>query len=340
MAAEGADTALAMSGFVLGDVFQGRLLHRVVVRQLGGDDHRADRQEGALDILAANAQEVIVGDAVGLIDQALVALFLQRLLRQGRRGAGTTDQHGIRLGGDDLENLTGHRGVVALIALVGDDLQLAGFGDLGKLLVPALAVSVGETDESDGLHVLVGHVLDQRGRHVGIVLGGLEHPLALVVHGLDDNGRAGHRNQRCLVFNGNVHHGQRTRGGRGADDDVDLVLADQLLDVLGGRRRVGGVIEHDVVDLLAADGGRQQREGVFFRNAERGSRAGGGNGNANVDVGQRGGGQGGQNGQGQLLDHHFIPDKEKGKSTTRRPAALAPGARIVGLTWRAARRRP
>jgi hypothetical protein len=62
-------------------------------------------------ILAADAQEIVVGDAVRLVDDALVALFLERFLRQGGRRAGAADQDGIRLGGQDLENLPGHRGV-------------------------------------------------------------------------------------------------------------------------------------------------------------------------------------------------------------------------------------
>ena len=195
---------------------------------------------------------------MGLVDQALEALFLEGLLRQRGRGAGTADEHGIRLGRHDLQDLAGDRGVVALEAFAGDDLQLAGFGDLGEFLVPAFAVGIGKTDEGDSLDVLVSHVLDDGGGHVRVVLGGLEDPLALGVHRFDDNSRAGHRDQRCFVFDGDVHHRQRIGRRRRADDDIDLVLGDQLFDVLGRLRRVGRIVKHDVIDLLAGDGRRQQ----------------------------------------------------------------------------------
>ena len=55
---------------------------------------------------------------------------------------------------------------------------------------------------------------------------------------------------------------------------------------VGDRGRgVGGVVEDDVVDLLAADRLRHQRDRVLLRNAERCRRAGGRDGDADVDVG-------------------------------------------------------
>ena len=47
------------------------------------------------------------------------------------------------------------------------------------------------------------------------------------------------------------------------------------------------IIEHDVVDLLAADGLGHQRDGVLLGNAERGRRPGGRDRDADVDVGLR-----------------------------------------------------
>ena len=49
---------------------------------------------------------------------------------------------------------------------------------------------------------------------------------------------------------------------------------DQLLDVSGRRRRVGGIVEDDVIDFLAANGRRQEGDRVLFRDAERSRRAG------------------------------------------------------------------
>ena len=70
-----------------------------------------------------------------------------------------------------------------------------------------------------------------------------------------------------------------------AEHDVDLVLGDELPGVGDRRRGVGGVVEDDVVDLLAADRLRHQRDRVLLRDAERRGRAGGRDGDADVDVG-------------------------------------------------------
>jgi hypothetical protein len=53
---------------------------------LGGDQDGAGGQDGAFDVLAADAQEVGVGDAVGLVDDAGVAAFAQGALWQGGGG--------------------------------------------------------------------------------------------------------------------------------------------------------------------------------------------------------------------------------------------------------------
>ena len=57
-----------------------------------------------------------------------------------------------------------------------------------------------------------------------------------------------------------------------------------------GRGRVGSVIEHDDLHLLAGDGGRHQRDRVPSGNAERGRHIGRRHRNADRNVSQRGGG--------------------------------------------------
>jgi hypothetical protein len=66
-----------------------------------------------------------------------------------------------------------------------------------------------------------------------------------------------------------------------------LVLGNELLRVRDGLRGVGGVVENDPVDLLAADRRRQELERVLFGDAERRGGAGRGQRDADVDVGLR-----------------------------------------------------
>ena len=60
----------------------------------------------------------------------------------------------------------------------------------------------------------------------------------------------------------------------GADDDVDVVALDQLVDVVGGLGRVGLVVDLEVLDLAAAELAalllNVQPEAVLDRGAERG----------------------------------------------------------------------
>ena len=70
----------------------------VAVGQLLGDEHRAGGKDQAVDVLAAHAQEVGIGDAVRLVDLALVMPRDQFLQRRGARRARGADQDGIRIG--------------------------------------------------------------------------------------------------------------------------------------------------------------------------------------------------------------------------------------------------
>jgi hypothetical protein len=84
-----------------------------------------------------------------------------------------------------------------------------------------------------------------------------------------------------------VDHRERVRRDRRADDDVDLVLAQQLARVGHRLGRVRAVVEHDPVDLLAGDRRRQELERVLLRDAERCGRPGRGQRHADVDVRDR-----------------------------------------------------
>ena len=222
-----------------------------------------------------------------LIELPVVSAFLESHLRHRRRRARAGDQHRIGLGGHDLEYLACHRGVAAAKTLAGHQLQLVGLGELGELLKPAFAVGIVEADEGDRLYTPARHVGGNRGRHVLIVLRRLEHPLRLGVRRIDDPRRRRHRDGRRFRLGDDIDHGQRIRRDGRSDHDVDLVLGNQLARVLDRGRGVGGVIEHDVIDLLAADGRWQQGDGVLLRNAQRCRRARRRHGHADGDVGIR-----------------------------------------------------
>jgi len=130
-------------------------------------------------------------------------------------------------------------------------------------------------------------VLDDRRRHLGIVLRSLEHPCPLGVHRIDDAGRRGHGKHWRLGFRDNVDHRQRIGRGRRADDHVHLVLGDQLARVLDRGSGVRGIVEDDIVDLLAGDGRRQERKRVLFGNAQRRRRTGSRKSDPDIDVGLR-----------------------------------------------------
>src|SRR5450756_1851199 len=77
MTTEGRTTVGAMCCFIRLNVFKRRLLRRMTVRQLLGQQHRPDREYGALDILSTDAEKIAVGDAMGLVELALVATLDQ-----------------------------------------------------------------------------------------------------------------------------------------------------------------------------------------------------------------------------------------------------------------------
>ena len=81
----------------------------------------------------------------------------------------------------------------------------------------------------------------------------------LRVERLDHRRRADRRHQRHLALGDDVEDRERVRRRRRADQRVDVVFLDQLLDVLHRARRVAAVVELDVLDRGVADLLRQQR---------------------------------------------------------------------------------
>jgi hypothetical protein len=120
----------------------------------------------------------------------------------------------------------------------------------------------------------------------------------------DRGGRQLHR----LEFGGDRRHRTCDRCQAGADDQVDLVLGDEAARVAHALARIGGIVQHDQVDLFAGDFLGEQLELVGHRDAEAGARARQRQADADVDVGQRGagGGQGHRGGDEGTHDFHGV----------------------------------
>ena len=285
MATERRARILAVFRFVLRDVLGGRFLERIRVGQLLEDQHRANGQDGAIAVLAHDAQEIGIRHTVRLVDLALVVARDELLLRRRAGGTGGGDQNRVGPCRDELQDLAGHRCVGAIVFLLGDDLDAGGLGRVAHFGEPPIAVAIGESDEPQRLHAVRLHVHGDRIRHQRIALRRLEHPFRLRIRGIDDPRRSRHRDHRCLGGRRDVHHRQRIRRDRRAHDHIDLVLGDELLRVGDGFCRVGGVVENDPVDLLAADRRREELDRVLLGDAERRRGARRGERNADVDVG-------------------------------------------------------
>ncbi|MNP42237.1 hypothetical protein D3C76_1359930 [compost metagenome] len=81
----------------------------MVFWQFVPDDDRANRQDGAVQSLIANAQESAIGRAMGVIDRALVAQAAQLGVRKRGGCTGGTDQDRVRTTAHDLECLAADR---------------------------------------------------------------------------------------------------------------------------------------------------------------------------------------------------------------------------------------
>src|SRR5450759_4279147 len=288
--AEGGVAASAVRALISLDVFERWFLALIAVGQLIRDQHRTDRQYRALDVLAAHAQKIVVGTAVGLVNLPLVASLDQRRLRQHRRRARAHHQHRIRIRAEDLQNLTGDAGIGAVVALGRDYLYALGRGDAVHDTQPQFAIAVGVADERHGLHAIGHHVRDNGASHDAEILRRLKYPCGLV--------RCRSERRQCdlrrLRLRRHFQHRGRCRRGARTDNDIRLVFAGQLARVLGGGGRIGGVIQYHVLNLLPAHRRRHPRYGVLFRYAQRRRWSGSRQGHADGDIRERGCGCAGQ----------------------------------------------
>jgi hypothetical protein len=323
--AEGGDGPSAVLFLVELGVFECRGLRGVVVGKLRAGHQRADRHDRAFGRRTRHADEVPTGRAVRVVDLPLIAALGKRDVGERGRRAGRHHQDRLRVGGDELEHLTGHAGVRARETL--DRIQRdAGFLEhRGDRLQPLFAIAVRVADEADVLYVVGLHVLEQRARHLGYVLRCTEGPG--LDRGIDADWRE--RDHGGLRLGGHAGCRDRGRRRRRADDDVARVLGKALADVEGGVGRIGRVVEDDVVDLLAAGLGGQELDRIALRHTQRGGRAGGRNRHADVDVGKDGRGRCHQHGgrQGQSGLHCHTPPLVILHETTPCGRPLHPGIR-------------
>src|SRR5579871_285489 len=110
----------AIAGLVVRHHRRGHLLHRVVVGKLAGDEQRSQRKIDAFGAGPGDAQEVVPGNAVGVIHIALVAALAQRDLRQRRRGPQRGHENRVRIERYEPQHLSGDRLVLAVVALHPD----------------------------------------------------------------------------------------------------------------------------------------------------------------------------------------------------------------------------
>ncbi|MNS66935.1 hypothetical protein D3C72_1001660 [compost metagenome] len=202
---------LAIGGFVALRQVHGDGSYGIGGVQLAGHNHRPYGEQGAFGVLAGDAQELAVGDAVGLVDAALIAPFTQGFLRQCARRARRGHQNGIRPRTQQFQCLCGDAGVGLHIAFGGDQLDAGLFGLLARLGQPAIAIGVGKADVAQRLDTVFLHVGKGGGNHQVFVLDHLEHPAPLRIHRLDDLDAGGQTQQRHLFFQRDGHQRQGRR---------------------------------------------------------------------------------------------------------------------------------
>ncbi|MCY1249533.1 hypothetical protein D9M72_630760 [compost metagenome] len=82
-----------------------------------------------------------------------------------------------------------------------------------------------------------------------------------------------------------ARNGHRSRGRRSANNQIDLILAEETARVHVGQIRVCGVVENDDPDFFAGDGVGPERNAIFGWNPQSCAGAGQGQRGADDDLG-------------------------------------------------------
>ena len=135
------------------------LLERVRVRQLLVDQHRADRQDRAVAILADDAQEIGVGHAVRLVDLALVVARRPAPSAASRRACPAAPiRTASGLAATSFSTWPVTDASLRLYFSSATILMPAVLRRALDLREPAVAVGVGEADVAHRLHAVRLHV--------------------------------------------------------------------------------------------------------------------------------------------------------------------------------------
>src|SRR6266480_1584566 len=105
MSTEGRARSLAVLRLIRRNVARGNFLDWIRIGQLLEYEHRSDRQQRAIAILADDAQKIGIRDAMRLIDLSLVMTCDELFLGRSTGGSRSADQNGVRIRGNELQYL-------------------------------------------------------------------------------------------------------------------------------------------------------------------------------------------------------------------------------------------
>jgi|GEM_PF-2885361 len=156
-----------------------------------------------------------------------------------------------------------------------------GFREFG---VPVLAIGVRESDKTHRGDFVFGHVLCDRRGHERVVLRRLEDPIPFGIDRFDDFRAGAHANHRGLQFGNPIDHGHGIRGNRRTERDIDMIFRDECACVFDCGRRVGCIVQYEVLDTLPIYFPGLERDRIPLGNSQRGSRARRGERDSDLDL--------------------------------------------------------
>ena len=312
--------------FLVGGAEIGReLLGKMPIGQLLGHDHGPGRHLHAFRGLAADTYEIRIDQRGEPIIVALEATIGQRQQRQRRLRRGSADQHAIRLGGENTQDLRGNRRIRARITLVGRELDVAALFSRLAASIDEIAPSVGKADVADIVHLVALHAVGDDLGHQHRRLRNRDRPLLGGIRRLDLDRRD--RDHGNAEFVGDRRHRDRPRRSGGADQNIDLLFLDQLARIARRGGRIGAVVELDHRHGLGTDLALVFLRGfhpIGVGNAKRRSWTAERGDEAQFDFGlrRRGDQQRGDGDCGKSVHHSLLRSNANARSSVHESAAL------------------